>query len=186
MSNARKELSFGIIVLAVGLVYFFLTVQLPRKGAIDSATAPYLLSLLMVGLGIAQIAVCIRKQKSESRRAKSLKSEVIEIAGHASAAAAPLSSRPDYKTVASTALLILLYVVFLNYFGFLVMSALYLFLQISLLTPMRQKKRYFLYCFIAVTVSVVIYYTFLWAFDIMLPHGDFWYDRGIDLEWYPF
>ncbi len=179
MPQSRKEMTFGLIVLALGLAYLILTMQLPRKAAIDSATVPYFLSLLLTALGVIQIVGVVRKQGAAQKR---LASETVAAAAADSSAAA----RPDFRTVGLTALLIFLYVALLDHMGFLVMSALYLFVQITVLTPLHKKKTYLRYAFISVVASVFIYYTFLWAFDIMLPSGNFWYDRGIDFEWYPF
>lgn len=169
MTQSRKELTFGIIVLAIGAIYLFLTTQLPRKAGIDSATVPYLLATIMCGLGVIQIVGAVKSRRGETAGAN-----------------ASAENRPDYKTVAVTALFIFLYVALLDHMGFLVMSALYLFVQISALTPVYIKKNYLLYAIISVVASAFVYYTFLWAFDIMLPSGNFWYDRGINFEWYPF
>lgn len=189
MTQARKDLTFGIIVLAIGLIYSGLTLQLPRKGGIDSATVPSLLAVLITALGVIQIVGAVKLRRREEERAKSLKSEAMAAAGDAAkdcgCAVAP-AQRPDYKTVAITAVLIFLYVALLDHLGFLVMSALYLFAQITALTPVYVKKNYLLYAVIAVIASAGVYYIFLWSFDIMLPHGNFWYDRGIDFEWNPF
>lgn len=190
MTQTRKDLTFGIVVLVIGLIYLGLTMQLPRKGGIDSSTVPYLLAILMTALGVIQIVGAVRKGRVEAERAKSLKSELMEAAGDdakdCNCAPAPTASRPDYKTVAITALLIFLYVAFLDHLGFLVMSALYLFAQITVLTPVYVKKNYLLYAVISIIASAGVYYIFLWSFDIMLPHGNFWYDLGVDFEWYPF
>jgi putative tricarboxylic transport membrane protein len=173
MTQNRKDMTFGVIVLAIGLVYFFLTTQLPRKAGIDSATVPYFLSTLITALGVIQLVGAYTK-RAAAREVQ------------ASEPAAAATQRPDYATVGVTALLIFLYVAFLDHLGFLVMSALYLFVQISVLTPVHKKKKYLLYAVISVVASAFVYYTFLWAFDIMLPSGNFWYDRGIYFEWYPF
>lgn len=189
MTQARKDLAFGIIVLIIGLVYLGLTMQLPRKGGIDSATVPYILAALITALGVIQIAGAVRQRRREEERARSLKSELMEAAGDAARndpGRTPAAARPDYGTVAATAFLIFAYVALLNYFGFPTMSAAYLFIQFIVLTPANAKKRYVLYAVIAVVAAGAIYYSFLWAFDIMLPSGDFWYERGIDFEWYPF
>lgn len=45
-----KELAIGIAMLAIGLIYLAMTMQLPDKGLIDSAFVPYILAGLDVVL----------------------------------------------------------------------------------------------------------------------------------------
>ena len=186
LTKSGKELAFGLIVLVFGAGYLALTTQLPRKGAIDSATVPYILSILMVTLGVIQTVLAVRMGRGEAARAKSLESELMDAAPADCDCAPAKPARPDYLTVAVTGLLITGYVILLDWLGFMVMSTLYLFLQISLLTPGYMKRSYAKYAVIAVVTPVVVYYLFFWAFDIMLPHGELWFDLGIDFEWSPF
>lgn len=165
-ANAKKEFLFGLIMLAFGGVYLALTMLLPRFGTIDSATIPYLLAVLMTALGIIQTAAAARRMAAAKR-------EKAESPGRTVPAGA------DYRTVALTGLLIALYVFLLDAVGFPVMSALYLFAQMIVLTPSRLGKRYALYAIIAVIASAAVYYTFLYAFDLMLPDGELWYRIGL-------
>lgn len=160
-----KELAFGCIMLAFGLVYLLLTMQLPRKEGIDSATIPFILAVVIVALGALQIVFSWPRASDAPAAAESR-------------IASP-SSRPDYRTIIITAALILAYVALLNWFGFPLMSILYLFVQMIVLTPSYAKKKYWLYAVVAVTVSLFVYYMFRWAFDLMLPDGDVWYELGL-------
>jgi len=65
----------------------------------------------------------------------------------------------------------LIYVVLLGPVGFPIMTALYLYLQFIVLTPVNQKVRHLLYAAIAVVTSAVIYLLFREAFDLLLPAG---------------
>jgi len=72
--------------------------------------------------------------------------------------------------VAATLLLLVAYVALLNTLGFLIMTALYLFGQILLLTPGRQRHIPFAVCLSAVASSL-IYWIFSHVLTLMLPRG---------------
>ncbi|MDR2390904.1 MAG: tripartite tricarboxylate transporter TctB family protein [Planctomycetota bacterium] len=167
MSKTRKEMCFGLGMFLSGLAYFICATQLPRKSGIDSATVPCFLSSLIMLLGIVHLAANWRRRRGETAsRGAVPAAEGVEL------------RRRDFGTVALTAILIVAYVSLLAPFGFPLMSSIYLFLQMSLLTPGYEKRRFIPYTAISVTVPVVVYYSFLWAFDLMLPSGDVWYDMG--------
>jgi len=75
------------------------------------------------------------------------------------------------KTVLITVGLILVYVVLLKPLGFIISSSLYLFAQILVLVPVRIKKNYLLYALVAVITSAIIYVSFRFGLDLMLPAG---------------
>ncbi|WP_313506270.1 tripartite tricarboxylate transporter TctB family protein, partial [Stutzerimonas kunmingensis] len=64
-----------------------------------------------------------------------------------------------------------IYVVLLGPVGFPIMTALYLYLQFIVLTPVDHKVRHLPYAAIAVVTSAVIYLLFREAFDLLLPAG---------------
>ncbi|GEM_PF-95487 len=177
LSKGQKDLAFGIAILVFGLVYLGLTMQLPRKGPIDSATIPYILASLVTLLGIIQIIATARRGgKALTPAQPPATSE--EAKANAACDVPAASIRPDYRTVTITVGLIVLYVALLDYLGFPLMSALYLFFQICVLTPSYMKRKYPLYAFIAITTSVGVFYLFRSAFDMMLPDGELWWRLG--------
>ncbi len=152
MGDARKrEFILGAFILATGIAYLLLTSQLPRKQFIDAAFVPYLLGSIMVLLGVLQL----RAARKFVPKASGAQGDV------------------DYPTVWKTVGLIVGYVALMSYVGFPVMTVLYLVAQFTLLTPADQKPNYVLYTVIAVVSSAVIYLTFRYAFDMMLPVGLF-------------
>ena len=147
-----SELIFGSMILAFGIFYFILTSQLPRKGTIDSTFIPYILSAIMLLLGILQIGVGVKASKQFNE--KSYKSENL-----------------DYLTVLKTIALIVIYIAFLEPIGFLISTIVFLFLGFILLSPAGEKKNYLLYLVIAVLSSAIIYYVFRNGLNLMLPQG---------------
>ena len=151
MSNIRKrEFAVGIVFLAVGLGYLYMTSTLPRKQFIDAAFIPYILAITMCLLGVLQL-----------REARRLPADEPSGAG----------DNADYRTVFKTLGLIVAYVALLQPVGFPIMTVIYLFAQFIVLTPLDKKVNYPMYATIAIITSATVYMTFRYAFDMMLPVG---------------
>lgn len=152
-----NDLILGAVMLAFALIYFVMTLQIPRKGQmIDATFVPFILCFLLAGVGIFQTIRGIGAAKSyDSSTYVAVKAE----------------DRVDVQTVVKTVSLITVYVMLLNVGGFIIMSALYLFFQFIVLTPDRLKKNYVMYGIIAVLSSVIIFAIFRYGFELMLPAG---------------
>lgn len=150
----RKELITGVIMLGIGLIYLFLTINLPRRGGVDAAFVPYVLSAGLCVLGFFQL-LASRTATADPHADEQDKTVVA----------------PDYLTVLKTLGLIVIYTIFLESVGFVIMTALYLYLQFIVITPYTHRVNHLLYVAIAVITSAVIYVTFRQGFDLMLPIG---------------
>jgi len=152
-----NDLIVGLSMLAFGLFYLIMTMQIPRKGKlIDATFFPYILSTIMLIVGLLQT---VRGAASAKR---------FDAASYEEPKA---GQKGDMNTVLITVGLILVYVVLLNPFGILISSSLYLFAQILVLVPVRIKKNYLLYALVAVITSAIIYVSFRFGLDLMLPAG---------------
>lgn len=149
----KRELLIGAIMLGAGLVYLFLTMQLPRRGPIDAAFVPYLLAAFMCLLGTLQLAVSWKMPAG------------------AMGADEPPTGGADYLTVGKTLGLIVLYIALLETVGFPIVTVLYLYLQFIVLTPVSEKIGHLRYLVIAAVASTAIYLVFRYGFDLMLPAG---------------
>lgn len=150
----RKELITGVVMLGIGLIYLFMTVNLPRRGGVDAAFVPYVLSAGLCVLGFFQLLAS--RTATPDPQADEPSETVVA---------------PDYLTVLKTLGLIVIYTIFLESVGFLIMTALYLYLQFIVITPHTHRVNHLLYAAIAVISSAVIYVTFRQGFDLMLPIG---------------
>ena len=148
----KKELLIGALMLGAGLLYLFLTINLPRKGFIDASTVPYVLSAGLCLLGILQL---VQGYKAKPDAADSDEQ----------------TNGIDYATVLKTLGLVAAYMALLQPVGFLITTVLYLYLQFIVLTPLEQKVNHLSYMVIALLSSVLIYATFRMGFDLMLPTG---------------
>jgi putative tricarboxylic transport membrane protein len=151
-SHKKKELVIGVVMLGAGLIYLFMTMNLPRKGFVDAAFVPYVLAFMLCLLGILQL-IASRTPASSEIDAESD------------------STPADYATVLKTLGLIVLYAALLKTVGFLLMTTLYLYLQFIVLTPASQRVKHVSYLVIAVIASTAIYFLFRHGFDLMLPAG---------------
>jgi putative tricarboxylic transport membrane protein len=152
MFNLRqRELTIGFVMVIAGAAYLVATHYVPDRPGVDSATVPTILGWLMCLLGAVQL-----------RAGFALKGK---------AAQQSAQGAVDYATTIKTVALIIGYVALLNTGGFLIMTALYLFIQFIVLTPTRRKPGYVLYAVIAVATSIAVYALFRYGFDLVLPVG---------------
>ena len=81
--------------------------------------------------------------------------------------------KPEYNRVAASLTAFSVYVLLMDVVGFLIMSVLYLPLQIYMLAPeeKQDKKHMVTYVLIGVACSLIIYFTFVYGFKIVLPDG---------------
>ncbi|MCM2339841.1 tripartite tricarboxylate transporter TctB family protein [Rhodoferax sp.] len=150
MGNRKKqEYAVGAFFLLVGLGYLYLTTAIPRKQFIDAAFVPYVLASVMCLLGVLQLRGAAKLADSATQ----------------------ISDSADYRTVWKTLGLIVAYAAFLQPVGFPIMTVVYLIAQFVVLTPPDQKVSLPKYAAIAVVTSVVVYATFRYAFDMILPVG---------------
>ena len=154
MGDAKKrDFVLGLVILVAGIAYLFLAsrLQLPNRKHIyvNAAFVPYVLGSIMCVLGVLQLLAA---------RSPAL-------------ASAESGEQVDYRTVVKTVGLVVGYVALLEVVGFPVMTLLYLVAQFTVLTPVSKKVNYALYTVIALIATTVIFLTFRYAFDMMLPVG---------------
>lgn len=152
-NNKKRELLIGVAMLGTGLGYLTMTSQLPGHEGIDATFVPYLLSTLLCLLGGMHLLTVFKAPQA--------------VQGSNEAAA----DGPDLKTVSKTLALIVGYIALLQPVGFPIMTAVYLYLQFLVLTPLDHKANHLAYGLIAVITSAVVYLLFHQAFDLMLPSG---------------
>ena len=85
----------------------------------------------------------------------------------------------NYKLVVQTLLAITLYAATFSVLGFILSTILYLFIQIMLLSPQRNKKAAITSAVTAVIVAFLVYFLFYYVFYIVLPDGSLWYNLGL-------
>ncbi|MCQ2041825.1 Tripartite tricarboxylate transporter TctB family protein [Stutzerimonas kunmingensis] len=155
----KKELTIGMAMLGVSIAYLVMAYCVPGHDGIDAATVPTLLAILLCLLGGLQTLSALGNRARPAAE------------GETDAPEQTSTSVVEPLTVLKTLGLILIYVVLLGPVGFPIMTALYLYLQFIVLTPVDHKVRHLPYAAIAVVTSAVIYLLFREAFDLLLPAG---------------
>lgn len=151
--SRNSELIIGLAMLGAGLGYLYLTMQLPRRGAVDATFFPYALGSAMAALGLLQILFTLRRS------------------GFLPLAPSERLQPRQLLTVAATLGLVAGFIATLRPLGFPIAAALFLFAQFWLLTPSTQRPRPILYAVLAILSAVVIFVTFRYGFRLMLPGG---------------
>lgn len=160
MQDVRaREMLVGIMMLAAGTIYLYLTAGLPRRGTVDAAFIPYVLAFAMIALGLAQTFVGWRRPATDTTVGRDADGET------------PTRGRPNYATVVKTLLLFAGFTALIRPLGFPVAAAIYLFLQFIVLTPADGKPNYLFYLALAPVCAAVIFVSFRYGFDLILPAG---------------
>lgn len=148
----KSELLVGLAMFGVGIGYLYLTMQLPRRGAVDATFFPYVLAGVMIGLGALQCIITLRRGDLGPKLGEQIQSI-------------------QKLTVLTTLGLVALYIFALRPVGFPIATTLFLFMQFIVLTPTGQRPNLLLYVMLAMTSSAVIFGIFRYGFNLLLPAG---------------
>jgi putative tricarboxylic transport membrane protein len=120
---------------------------------IGSGFVPQLVAIILAIVSITIIAGGIRKLKIFDQ-----------------AVSKTDAAKVNLTALVATLFSIFIYIILLEKVGFLIMTTLYLFVQINILSS-KEGRKIPLFGIIAVTVSVAVYYLFVNVFQLMLPAG---------------
>ncbi|MBZ4646213.1 MAG: hypothetical protein JG777_1702 [Clostridia bacterium] len=147
--------SFLFVVAAVIFISSF-SIKKITVSRIGAAFVPQLVGIFLAILSVVIIIGAIRQLKSGEQ------TNTKETAGE--------EGQINHISVIATFVLIALYIALLDKVGFLIMTAVYLFAQFYVLANKAERKIP-LFAAVAVAASAVIYYTFVYGFQLMLPAG---------------
>ncbi|MGP9789605.1 tripartite tricarboxylate transporter TctB family protein [Roseinatronobacter sp. NSM] len=150
--SRNRELVVGLAMLGVGMGYLYMTMQLPRRGAVDATFFPYVLAWAMIGLGALQCLVTWWRGVTSTGGEDKLQ---------------PLQA----LTVLATLGLVAGFIAALRPLGFPIAATGFLFAQFIVLTPNGKRPRLLLYAALAIISAAVIFITFRYGFRLMLPAG---------------
>jgi len=146
-----KDVIVGGAMTAAGILYLRMGNALPDRDGVDAATVPGVLAWMMIALGAIELAGALRRP--------------------ALAEEASSSDAGGALTVGLTLALIAGFIAALRPLGFPIATALYLFLQFLVLTPRSGRPPVPLYAGLAVGSAAVIFATFRYGLDLLLPAG---------------
>lgn len=158
MAVKYKDFGSGLFMLLLGLALFISSQSIPT-GAEMGAGPDFMPKLMSALLAISGTILTVQGWFSKR-------------SSNPDGTAKPAEKR-DYAAVILSLVYLLAYILLLTRIGFLVMTVLYTFLQISLFAPKekRGRKNYVLFGIISVAATVVIYFIFVYGFNLLLPAG---------------
>ena len=167
-----RDLTVGIFFLLVAVVYFLdsLTIQslgLAGRVGVGPTFLPEVIAVITGLLSVVLIVSSLRTLKNaEAVEAVAEVDTQTEEAGEG-------QEGVRYMTVILTVVLLLGYALLLDPVGFMPVTFLYLFLQFNVAAPKSSKtmKYQIAYLVAAVLVAVIVNYTFVNLFNVMLPQG---------------
>lgn len=155
-----KDVITGIVSLVLFLLFFGFSFAIEVKtvgGSVSSRTIPQFVS----SCGIIVSLILILKNLFPYLKAKR-SGEQQEPA---------YTDRKRWVQLAISVALMVGYILLMRTFGFMLTSAVYLFLQMLAILEDRSKKRVILIAVIAVLVPVILYIPFRYGFQLMIPVG---------------
>lgn len=154
----KQDYIIGIVLIFVGISMYINALDIRAVSAgltvvIGSDFLPKITATLLTLFGVLFILIeWLRNRKKEMSETQNT------------------SVQGRTITVLYSVLLLFSYAFLMPYLGFMITTALYLFLQIKTLAP-KEKVNYLLFGIISVVCAVLIYVTFVNVFYLMLPRG---------------
>lgn len=159
MKRKYWDLASGIAFLVLSIAVF-VGAQNVKTLAVSSIGSGFFPSVVSILLAITSIAIIaggiVQSRKPDTPAAQKAVSAAAE--------------KPRVWGVVGTFGLMALYALLITKVGFLITTTVYLFIQINILSPKASRKQ-LMFAIISVVASVIIYYTFVKVFNLMLPAG---------------
>lgn len=152
-----KDLILGVFTLLLSGFYLFFAQQIKTKPKLTPSYAsdrimPTILGILLAILSIFLIVQGVRKLKAEDD------------------GDAKKMDRADIMAVVLTFMVIIGYIILLPMLGFCLSTAIYLFLQMIILSP-ADKRNYVLFAIVEVVFTLLVFFAFRLGLSQPLPRG---------------
>ena len=155
-----KDVITGIVSLVLFLLFFGFSFAIEVKtvgGSVSSRTIPQFVS----SCGIIVSLILILKNLFPYLKARKSGGQQEPV----------YTDRKRWGQLAISVVLMVGYILLMRTFGFMLTSAVYLFLQMLAILEDRSRKRVILIAVIAVLVPVILYIPFRYGFQLMIPVG---------------
>ena len=156
-----RDLIVGIVLLTVSVIYYWLSLSIPEAAA--TQMGPTFVPQVIAGLTFVLSIILVLNSLQTLRTQPADATEAEE----------PHGEEVRYVPVVLTGILLVIYVVVLERVGFVLATAVYLFLQFNVAAPKTRKAlKYQAYYLVgSIAAAFVINYLFRDGFDVMLPQG---------------
>jgi len=155
-----KPIMPGAVFLVISVFIYALSYQIHMTSveSLGPQFFPRIVAISMAVLSIASILMNLKKIEAVPVKPSNQKDK---------------SKKTYAKEFYLTIMLLILYALLLHTVGFVLLSIVYLFCQILLVSPKEDfnRKKFILFGAISVVIPIGLYYLFYHAFDIFLPVG---------------
>ncbi|MGI5174173.1 tripartite tricarboxylate transporter TctB family protein [Treponema sp. OMZ 840] len=158
--NKYKDTITALIIISFASVYYYLSyhIKILEDKFINSTFFPRLLAFFLILLNVCLIIKDLTKKNNKDQTVKANESQV---------------DRGGKIRIVLTISILILYIALIRFIGFPLMTALYIFCQILILTPRKEYsvKRIGIFLFISILSTLILYLTFTRFFTLVLPNG---------------
>lgn len=153
MTNKKRNILVSVLFLAFGLFLFIqsMGIQKMMKNDVGSGFFPKVIAVALMGVSVIRLVMALREPEEAAKKSNS-----------------------DMKGGWITIALIAAYVLAFNAVGFLLSTAVFLFLEMLVLTP-AEKRSLPLLGVISVAAPLFIYVLFVYVINTPLPKGIFYF-----------
>lgn len=159
-----KDFSTGILFVAFGIALFLSALTIPAGGQLSMGGdfMPKVMSVLLILCGAAYAGKALfSKPEPAAGEGKPLGPSAEQKA----------EKRHEWILFLLEFGLLALYLLLLKPVGFLIMTTIYIFLQMWLITPSSEKRRPIVMVIVAVAATLLTYFIFVKGFRLLLPAG---------------
>ncbi|MEI4769784.1 tripartite tricarboxylate transporter TctB family protein [Psychrobacillus sp. FJAT-51614] len=167
MVSKYHDIYSGFFLLIVSAIIFITTFSFKAltTSKIGPDFMPKIIAVLIGAFSIIIIVNGYKRMKAMNNEKHSIDLQEVNVKE-----IVPEDEKESYAPVIITLGLMIGYIVLMPFIGFLIMTSLYLFFQMMVLSHKSNRKNG-LFILISVVTSIVIYYVFRSIFYVMLPTG---------------
>lgn len=158
-----EDVFSGVFLLVVSVIMFITSFSFEAltTSLVGPAFMPQIIAIVMAIFSVIIAVSGFKKSKSAIEPINAPEEVEEELI---------VTEKKSYKPVLISLALMIGYVALLSYVGFLIMTVVYIFLQMLLLSHVTHRKIW-LFLLISIVTSATIYYLFRNVFYVMLPTG---------------
>lgn len=162
----KKNLIPGIVLTIFSIIYLVLTSQNKKFSGLGSdplgaRAIPYLWGISLLVLSLILVVRGIKQRNLAIKNNTLVKSE-LNFTGMIK----------ENREIVLTFVSLAVYIALLEPVGFLIMTAVYLFVQTLILTP-KEKRNYIVTLITSIVIAVALDYVFVCLLNVLLPLGIF-------------
>ena len=162
----KKNLIPGIVLTIFSIIYLVLTSQIKKFSGLGSdplgaRAIPYLWGISLLLLSLILVVRGIKQRNLAIKNNTLVKSE-LNFTGMIK----------ENREIVLTFVSLAVYIALLEPVGFLIMTAVYLFVQTLILTP-KEKRNYIVTLITSIVIAVALDYVFVCLLNVLLPLGIF-------------